>query len=144
MRERGARKHSGTFSGHIHFGIKALGMSTWNCTPFAKSVHLGMHPQLKTTGLLVLPLPLPRTRRGCKSWTDSGLLPGSPQSPSDSSQCFPDQAASSDNDSDIGSPCQYLRPRGTRQKWKEPISHGRHQAGRGKHVETLWSRQSNL
>lgn len=57
-----SRMTAGTFSGHIHFGTKALGMTTRNYRAFAESLHL---PQgmLKSTGLLLLPLPLPRKRR---------------------------------------------------------------------------------
>ena len=34
------RMTAGTFSGHTHFGTKALGMTTGNYRAFAESLHL--------------------------------------------------------------------------------------------------------
>ena len=120
MRKPRIRTASGTFSGHINFGIKALGMTTAH---HLQSLYIWVRIlQLQTTALLLLPLPLPRTSRAWKSWTDLGLLPNSPGSPSDSFPCSPDQIADSNNDSDIGSPCQYLRLRGDQREIRAHVA----------------------
>lgn len=94
MSEPQSRMATGTFSGHTHFGIKALKLCT--STHHLGSLHLRAvraFPNWRPPVFYGRPCPSP----GEEGLGVPGLLPNHPDSHRDSSQCFPDQICIRDN-----------------------------------------------